>query len=153
MGPRYADWAAIRVPDSSCSSGGGTRRAYREVEVGAFAEVLLLWHACCMYSHYGKQGTALLPACMCFACVLREGAVYSRTEGGDHEGLRRKDKSASDPMEEACDAVKLPWLLKKAVLVLNTLEVCFPQGLLCVPACSESYLWPRVCILLTRACC
>ena len=37
---------------------------------------------------------------------------------------RRKDKQQSDSMEEACDAVQLPWLLKKAVLVLNTLEVC-----------------------------
>ncbi len=79
--------------------------------------------------------------------------MYSRTEDGDLKGLCRKDKSASDPMEEACNAVKLPWLLKKAVLVLNTLEVCCPQGLLCKPACAESYLRPRVCISLTRACC
>lgn len=134
MGPRYAHWAAIRVPDSSCSSGGSTCRAYREVEVGGFAEILLLWHACGVNSDFGKQDTALLPAYMCLACVLREGAVYIRTEGGDHKGLRRKDKSASDPMEEACDAVKLPWVLKKAVLVLNTLEVCSPEGLLCVRA-------------------
>lgn len=123
------------------------------MEVGAFAEVLLLWQACGIICHYGKQGTAVVPACMCLACVLREGAVYSCTEGGDHKGLRRKDKSASDPMEEACDAVKLPWLLKKAVLVLNTLEVCFLQGLLCEHACSECYLWPRVCGFLTRVFC
>ncbi|KAK9822357.1 hypothetical protein WJX81_001129 [Elliptochloris bilobata] len=43
-----------------------------------------------------------------------------------HAGLTgkwRKDKEQSDPMEEACDLVELPWLLKKAVLVHNTLEL------------------------------
>jgi hypothetical protein len=38
-------------------------------------------------------------------------------------GRWKKCSKASDPMDEACAMVELPWLLKKAVLVLNTLEV------------------------------
>ena len=65
---------------------------------------------------------------------------------------RRKDKQQSDSMEDACDAVQLPWLLKKAVLVLNTLEVCTggahhppPSSINAVPGALE-------CTLLRRAC-
>ncbi|KAL4855955.1 hypothetical protein ACK3TF_003712 [Chlorella vulgaris] len=38
-------------------------------------------------------------------------------------GRWKKCSKASDPMDEACAMVELPWLLKKAVLVLNTLEL------------------------------
>lgn len=38
-------------------------------------------------------------------------------------GIWRKDKSASDSMDEACDAVKLKWILRRGLAILNTLEV------------------------------
>ena len=62
----------------------------------------------------------------------------------------RKDKQQSDSMEEACEAVQLPWLLKKAVLVLNTLEVrCLPFPAPCAQSCP-----PVVsCTMLVGACC
>lgn len=44
-------------------------------------------------------------------------------------GVWRKDKNASDSMQDACDAVALPWVLRQALNVLTTLEVC-PRGLL-----------------------
>lgn len=38
-------------------------------------------------------------------------------------GVWRKDQAASDPMDDACDAVQLPWVLRQALKVLTTLEV------------------------------
>jgi hypothetical protein len=38
-------------------------------------------------------------------------------------GAWRKDREASDDMAEACDMVALPWVLRKALAVLNRLEV------------------------------
>ena len=35
----------------------------------------------------------------------------------------RKDKKASDSMDEACDIVELPWYLKRAIGFVNDLEV------------------------------
>jgi hypothetical protein len=37
--------------------------------------------------------------------------------------MRRKDRHKSDSMEVACDLIQLPWILRKALLVLNSLEV------------------------------
>lgn len=45
-------------------------------------------------------------------------------------GIWRKDQAASDSMDDACDAVQLPWVLRQALKVLTTLEVCHMQ---CVP--------------------
>ena len=39
-------------------------------------------------------------------------------------GVWHKDRQASDSMEAACDAVQLSWVLRKALVLLNTLEVC-----------------------------
>ncbi len=39
-------------------------------------------------------------------------------------GRWQKDKSASDSMQEACDVVELKWVLRRALAILNTLEVC-----------------------------
>lgn len=38
-------------------------------------------------------------------------------------GMWHKVKEASDLMDEACDMVALPWLLRQALVVLNNLEV------------------------------
>ena len=38
-------------------------------------------------------------------------------------GRWRKCKASSDSMEPACDAVALPWVLRRAIAVLNLLEV------------------------------
>lgn len=38
-------------------------------------------------------------------------------------GRWKKCKEASDPMDEACDMVALPWVYRKAIGVLNNLEV------------------------------
>lgn len=38
-------------------------------------------------------------------------------------GVWKKDRGASDSMDEACDMVALPWIFRKALMVLNTLEV------------------------------
>lgn len=37
--------------------------------------------------------------------------------------LCRKDRGRSDSMEEACALMELPWVYRKAVLVVNNLEV------------------------------
>lgn len=34
----------------------------------------------------------------------------------------RKDKGHSDSMEEACNMMQLPWVFRKAVLILNTVQ-------------------------------
>lgn len=51
-------------------------------------------------------------------------------------GVWRKDKHASDSMDDACDAVQLPWVLRQALNVLTTLEVnayvVFGGGCSCV---------------------
>lgn len=38
-------------------------------------------------------------------------------------GKWQKDKSQSDSMQQACDVVQLKWVLKRALAILNTLEV------------------------------
>lgn len=38
-------------------------------------------------------------------------------------GRWKKCKATSDPMDDACDMVALPWVLRKAIAVLNQLEV------------------------------
>lgn len=38
-------------------------------------------------------------------------------------GVWRKDAEGSDSMDDACDMVALPWILRKALLVLNTLQL------------------------------
>lgn len=38
-------------------------------------------------------------------------------------GTWRKDKAASDAMDEACDMVALPWIFRQALIVLNTLKL------------------------------
>jgi len=38
-------------------------------------------------------------------------------------GRWHKDKSQSDSMQEACDVVELKWVLRRALAILNTLEV------------------------------
>lgn len=38
-------------------------------------------------------------------------------------GRWQKDKSQSDSMQKACDVVQLKWVLRRALAVLNTLEV------------------------------
>jgi len=38
-------------------------------------------------------------------------------------GKWHKDKSQSDSMQEACDIVELKWVLRRALAILNTLEV------------------------------
>ena len=35
----------------------------------------------------------------------------------------RKDKGRSDSLDEACDTIQLPWLYRKALALLNTMEV------------------------------
>ena len=37
----------------------------------------------------------------------------------------RKDKRQSDSMDLACDMVKLPWVYRKALLILDKLEVTY----------------------------
>ena len=41
-----------------------------------------------------------------------------------YTGLWKKDTSLSDPMDEACDAVELNWVLRRALGLLNYMEVC-----------------------------
>jgi hypothetical protein len=38
-------------------------------------------------------------------------------------GVFKKDKSASDSMSEACELIQLPWVLRQALAVLNTLQI------------------------------
>ncbi|DBA95199.1 TPA: hypothetical protein ACH3X3_013101 [Trebouxia sp. C0006] len=38
-------------------------------------------------------------------------------------GRWHKDKSQSDSMQEACDVVELKWVLRRALAILNTLEI------------------------------
>ena len=38
-------------------------------------------------------------------------------------GVWRKDRKASDCMDEACEMVALPWIFRKALLILNTLQI------------------------------
>ena len=38
-------------------------------------------------------------------------------------GKWQKEKSQSDSMQQACDVVQLKWVLKRALAILNTLEV------------------------------
>ena len=38
-------------------------------------------------------------------------------------GRWQKDKSQSDSMQKACDVVELKWVLRRALAILNTLEV------------------------------
>ena len=38
-------------------------------------------------------------------------------------GIWKKDKSASDSMSEACELIALPWVLRQALAVLNTLHI------------------------------
>ena len=44
--------------------------------------------------------------------------------------LYRKDKRQSDSMDSACDMVKLPWIYRKALLILDKLEVACKLKLL-----------------------
>lgn len=39
-------------------------------------------------------------------------------------GLSRKDREQSDSMDEPCDLIKLPWVYRKALRLLNNMEVC-----------------------------
>lgn len=48
---------------------------------------------------------------------LQSGGTYGLS------GRWRKDRTSSDDMGAACDAVCLPWLLRKALRILNVLEV------------------------------
>eukprot|EP00884_Botryococcus_braunii_P012179 jgi/Botrbrau1/20962/Bobra.0135s0080.1 len=48
-------------------------------------------------------------------------SLQTHTEG--LTGAWRKDLANSDPMDEACDLVELPWLFRKALLVLTKLEL------------------------------
>ncbi|KAK9813996.1 hypothetical protein WJX73_008539 [Symbiochloris irregularis] len=38
-------------------------------------------------------------------------------------GMWKKDKGHSDSMEEACNIMQLPWVFRKAVLILNTVQI------------------------------
>lgn len=57
-------------------------------------------------------------------------------------GKWRKCKKASDPMDDACEMVALPWVLRKAIAVLNTLEVSGPEGLALLEAWQRA-AWQR----------
>lgn len=51
-------------------------------------------------------------------------AVQQVQPSSELSGQWHKDKSQSDSMQEACDAVQLKWVLRRALAILNTLEVC-----------------------------
>ena len=59
--------------------------------------------------------------------LLSSAAVSPSTSAPLHStgltGRWRKDKAASDSMDAACDAVALPWVLRKAVGVVKVLEL------------------------------
>jgi len=38
-------------------------------------------------------------------------------------GRWKKDKNASDSMSEACELIQLPWVLRQALAILNTLDI------------------------------
>lgn len=42
-------------------------------------------------------------------------------------GRWQKSKEDSDDMTAACEAVQLSWVLRRALGLLNTLEVCLPS--------------------------
>ena len=60
----------------------------------------------------------------CAACrpVAAAQASESQTKA-DVSGKWKKDKSRSDSMQEACDVVKLNYILRKGLKIVNTLEV------------------------------
>lgn len=37
-------------------------------------------------------------------------------------GRWKKDKQLSEPMDEACDLVQLPWVLRQGIKIIDTLE-------------------------------
>ena len=59
-------------------------------------------------------------------CVFRPlsatQAVEQQTKA-ELSGKWQKDKSQSDSMQQACDVVELKWVLRRALAILNTLEV------------------------------
>jgi len=44
-------------------------------------------------------------------------------EGARYSGLWKKDTVLSDPMDGACDAVELNWVLRRALGLLNYMEI------------------------------
>jgi len=52
-----------------------------------------------------------------------EDIVDSLQRASSLTGRWHKDKEASDSMEEVCDMVALSWILRKALVLLNTLEL------------------------------
>ena len=51
-------------------------------------------------------------------CLLHSGMLRSLSTMS-----HRKDKRQSESMDSACDMVKLPWIYRKALLILDKLEV------------------------------
>jgi hypothetical protein len=65
--------------------------------------------------------------CVALVVAVCTSATSSNTCLSNHPCVHswwcRKDTAKSDPMDEACDMVELPWIYRKAILVLNKLEV------------------------------
>jgi hypothetical protein len=63
---------------------------------------------------------------MCAAVIkgFRESAKYfvKVVKKEEMRDFHRKDAARSDSMDVACDMVELPWIFRKALLVLNKLE-------------------------------
>ena len=81
--------------------------------------------------HCRRQNVAVGNAINSAAMPCRQAAASAavpepQSKLASLTGQWTKNKAASDDMQEACDALHLPWLLRKALGFLNTLEVQEP---------------------------
>ena len=64
---------------------------------------------------------------VCFFRPLSASQAIQQHPTAQLSGRWHKDKSESDSMQEACDVVELKWVLRRALAILNTLEVFDPR--------------------------
>lgn len=83
----------------------------------------------CVVSHFGKiiicclMTTMLAQVPHCAYRPLSATQAVEQQTKAELSGKWQKDKSQSDSMQQACDVVELKWVLRRALAILNTLEV------------------------------
>lgn len=76
----------------------------------------------CVVERDGRSLSGLVPKAIDLAAEADKWK-YPNAAPPTFTGIWKKDKAASDSMQEACDLIALPWVFRQAMTFLNTLQV------------------------------